>query len=73
MLISLCKLPYPTHRRDIKNMKKPLERQIHLRINSDQKLLLDEVAEEHSTSPSQIVRSLIHQNLHNMKRNRLFT
>ena len=54
-------------------MKNPLERQIHLRVTSDQKLLLDEVAEEHSTSPSQIVRSLIHQNLHNMKRNRLFT
>ena len=54
-------------------MKKPLERQIHLRINSDQKLLLDEVAEEHTTSASQIVRSLINANLQNMKRNRLFT
>ena len=31
-------------------MKNPLERQIHLRLTSDQKLLLDEVAEEHNVT-----------------------
>ena len=46
--------------------------ELHLRIDSSQKLLLTKIAEDYCSNPSQIVRHLIKQNLHNLERNKMF-
>lgn len=51
-------------------MKYPAE--LHIRLDESTKQHLIKVANQYSSSPSQIVRHLLIQNLHNLDKNRMY-
>ena len=59
-----------TIKRDLKPMKYPAE--LHIRLDENTKQHLIQVANQYSSSPSQIVRHLLNQNLHQLDKNRMY-